>query len=94
MAKSLKIWNGRGFNRTDPQQPASIYVAAYSVADARRVCIEVGYGDPGVSEIQNYWSRGCWGRDMDGIKVERGVWFQVDGEKPKRLVPCGAKVTC
>lgn len=98
--KTLKLWNGRGFDC----RHTHLYVAAYSVADAVRVANEAfrklnGYEDrPDMSrvtahEVRVYWSEGCWGNAMDGITPERGVW-QTNNEfgrtaeerKPVRLI--------
>ena len=90
MAKELKIWNGRPYGVLPPSQwkDSHIFVAAFSIVDARRVCVEVGGSDPGYSEIKNYWSSGCWGNAMEGIPIERGVWVQYGRETPIKL--CGA----
>lgn len=88
--KELKVWNGRGLfaTRSDPlKHVETLCVCAYSKADARRMVNEVvGYGVITVNEINTYWSA-CWGRDMDGIPVERGVWFKYKGTtKMERII--------
>lgn len=87
MAKELRLWNGRPYGvlpRGDWDKGYSIAVAAYSMADARRVCVESGCGDPGINEIRNYWSE-CWGNSMGGITPERGVWKIKHGKPPIKL---------
>ena len=91
MNRKLKLWNGRvygilGWSRKDTDR-LHLSVAAYSVADIRQLCKELGYPDPGAYEINIYWNKGCWGNDMGGVPVERGIWIanQPNG-KPQRLL--------
>lgn len=90
MPRTLKLWNGRpyGVLPQEDWKTAHIFVAAYSAADARRVCVEAGQSDPGANEVSKYWSAGCWGNSMDGVTPERGLWVVhgVDG-MPQRLRP-------
>ena len=84
MAKELRLWNGRPYGVL-PQSEwkhASVCVAAYSIADARRVCVEAGMNDPGANEVTEYWSE-CWGNDMNGIAPERGIWVSKGGQAKK-----------
>ena len=85
---ALKLWNGRGYEvfRDYSRDCPNVYVAAYSIADARRVCIEAGLYDPGAYEITTYWNKGCWGNKMDKVIRTRGLWTCSDdpGEKPLR----------
>ncbi len=84
--KTLKLFNGRGWGSGQ-----HAYVAAYSQADARRVCEELGY-QLTASELKVYWSHGCWGTRMDGITPERGLWLQENWhEVPKRITEKRAK---
>jgi hypothetical protein len=87
--KVLKIWNGRG-----SEDRSHLYLAAYSRADAARLLVEaypyttVGQGIP---ELKNYFVEGCWGKTMDGITPERGVWITRNGyetnQVPERIYP-------
>ena len=101
MAKTLKIWNGRGWGRPryDPKDIHQrlhvpyeeycdhIFVCAHSKAEAVRIVNEVG-GYVSVHEIDVYWSKNCWGKIMKGIEPELGVWgIQNYGDKPVRLYP-------
>lgn len=89
MAKTLKLWNGRAgccYKLTDPAwqgveqfKSGTIYAAAYSRADLRRLIAEYCGQDPGEYEIKNYWSEGHWGDAMTNVTPERGLWL----EKPK-----------
>ncbi len=84
--RKLKIWNGRWFQKGQ----GSIFVAAYSVADAISMVEEMnGYQTRSMaSEIRAYWSKGCWGKQMDGITPERGIWIAKDHySKPERRFP-------
>lgn len=84
MAKQLRLWNGRPYGVLPHSEwkNAHVCVAAYSMEDARRVCLEAGMRDPGVREIKEYWSE-CWGNDMDGITPERGIWVTGFGKAKK-----------
>lgn len=86
MARKLNIWNGRFITRPKNDVDVELYnkhrsihgyVCAYSRADAARVIEEyLGYKPLGIdNEIKVYWSDGCWGRTMDGIEPERGLWI-------------------
>ena len=98
MTKKLKIWNGRGYCCYKPNDPkwsalngkhnAHAYVAAYSRADARRVIHEYCGFMPPDSEIRDYWSEGAWGKSMEGVIPERGLWIQFDrhNSKPERVL--------
>ena len=81
--KKLILMNGRWNNCSQ-----HIYVAAYSKADAVRICSELsGHSRGWISEINNYFSIGCWGNAMTGITPERGAWISDKGysaEKPRR----------
>lgn len=70
--KQLKLWNGYAFPTYSKQR--KVCVAAYSAADARRLFVELGFVDPGASQIRNYWSP-MWGIDMKDVVPERGVWL-------------------
>lgn len=78
MAKTLKLYNGRG-----DKQGEHLYVGAYSRADAARML------DKLYNRGVNYWQReikeyfsDCWGNAMLGIEPRRGVW--VDEKKYER----------
>lgn len=90
MPRTLKLWNGRPYAvlESDDWKDAHLFVAAYSAADARRVCVEAGQRDPGATELSKYWSAGCWGNSMAGVEPERGLWV-VRGIRgvPERLRP-------
>lgn len=84
--KQLRLWNGRW------SVGLHCYVAAYSVADALRLVEQcLGYLPRGMrGEIENYWSPGLWGRTMDGITPERGIWVVREDPPRKalrRLIP-------
>lgn len=87
MVKTLRFWNGRPYGVLPHSEwkDAHIFIAAYSIADARRVCVEAGYGDPGYQEIKEYWSE-CWGNRMAEVKPERGLWVThgYNGEPERR----------
>ena len=96
MAKTLKIWNGRGHflrKHDDPlwdgvahNASSSGYVAAYSRADARRVIAEYTGRDPGETELRDYWSEGAWGSSMSGVTPERGLWISIGRGAPVRVI--------
>lgn len=87
--KSLKIWNGRGHGKYNN---GYIYVAAYS---NKQACELVGkacecYGPISANELTNYYHKGAWGNDMDGIvPTEPCVYVQekrFGTDKPKRII--------
>lgn len=96
MAKTLKLWNGRGYSvrkNDDPiwqQVPyngsVNICAAAYSRADLRRLIEEYCGTAPSDNELKTFWTD-CWGKDMEGIVPERGLWFKYgyDPEKPVKI---------
>ena len=77
--KKLKLFNGGDWGH----QGGHLYVSAYSVKDAadlvnqayRKLSGSENSKVCSVSEIQTYWSKGCWGKSMVGITPERGVWW-------------------
>lgn len=81
--KKIIIMNGRWYDN------GHIYIGAYSIADACRICGELT-GRPSnhyIREINEYFSKGCWGNSMDGVTPERGAWLSKDGrEKPVRVL--------
>ena len=84
--KTLRFWNGRphGILPRTQWEKSHVCIAAYSMADAGRVCVEAGLNDPGAWEIKNYFSE-RWGNDMQGVTPERGVWVTRRGQPPQRM---------
>jgi hypothetical protein len=86
MAKTLKVWNGRGhgdYNRSH------FYVAAYTNKEACELIGKAaGYDRSiGASELKNYYSKNCWGTPMAGITpTEPCVYAQERNETPVRIV--------
>lgn len=82
--KKLIIMNGRFFQNG---KNVHAFVAANSKADANSLLQQASKSTSSfVHEISEYFSIGCWGNPMDGIKIERGVWVQNDRETPKRII--------
>ncbi len=98
MGRTLKIWNGRAYccyKHGDPEWEgisnngsATIFAAAYSRADLRRMIEQYSGVDPGDTEIKVYWCEGSWGMRIEGITPERGLWLKTDctDKPPVRLV--------
>jgi hypothetical protein len=91
MARKLKVWNGRAYGILPASQwkrggePVHIYACAYSVADLQNLCDEPGLHRVPASEVRNYWSS-CWGKPMQGIEPERGIWLAAGySSKPERI---------
>jgi len=96
--KKLKLFNGRDWEH----RGGHLYVAAHSLQDASILISEAyckvrGLVDrPDIrimptSYLREYWFKGCWGTDMDGITPERGVWWGKSNghgmsEKPERIL--------
>ena len=69
--KKIKIFNGRWGTI------GHAYVGALSQKHAVELLNRIpGYGSMTLSELQNYWSKGCWGNAMNGIDPQVGVWVQ------------------
>lgn len=89
--RSLKFWNsGDGlYMRADTPFWAGIphnatvhaYVAAYSVKDLQERVggYSRGGAAPSTGRVRTHWNAGAWGRKMDGITPERGLWLEHDG---------------
>lgn len=91
--KPLRLFNGRPYGilpHMEWNKGGSIthlFIAAYSIADLRRLCVELGLNDPGRYEINEYWNKDAWGTHMDGIEPERGLWIKEDyNSKPERIL--------
>lgn len=82
-ATALRCWNGRPYALGLIDPDLHVCLAAYSIADAQRVCTELGFEKPSYREITEYWSE-RWGNDMAGIVPERGLWFVRERGKPER----------
>jgi len=79
--KKIKIFNGRWGTI------GHAYVGALSQKHAVELLNRItGHGLMTLSELQNYWSKGCWGDSMNGIKIEVGVWIQDRWNKPVKRV--------
>lgn len=81
--KKIIIMNGRW------GRGQHIYIGAYSVADACIICEKLsGSSRCWRSEINNYFSKGCWGNNMNGIEPQRGAWICEDTyrSKPVRVL--------
>lgn len=86
--RKLKCWCGIGQVYQFNESQSNIYVAAYSISDITALCSEVGLVPPNYHEIKNYWVD-TWGKQMDGIPIERGVWISKLHQKmnPIKLEP-------
>ena len=89
--KALKLFNGRDWDC----RGGHLYVAAYSIKDCAKLASEAYREVEGledrpeievvtVNEIRVYWSKGCWGNSMNGIAVERGVWWTPQEHGPDK----------
>jgi hypothetical protein len=87
----LKMYNGGDWGH----QGGHLYVAATSVKDACNLVNEAyrklkGYVDRpdikilNLSYFNKYWVTGCWGKSMDGVVPERGVWWTPQSYGPER----------
>jgi hypothetical protein len=81
---NLKVWNGRGdYSDLD----GHLFVCAATKKQAVELINKAGYscGRMNLRELNGYFNEGCWGRDMNGIAQETGVWFQ---SKEDASAPC------
>jgi hypothetical protein len=81
--KKIKIFNGRWKDCR-----AHAYVGAYTQKHAIELLQQAGHTSMSQSEMSIYWSKGCWGTAMDGIKPQVGVWVREGhyGSPVKRLI--------
>jgi hypothetical protein len=80
--KKIKILNGRWKDCC-----GSAYVGCYTYKQAIELLKQAGYEAITMSEINVYWSKGCWGNAMAGIEPQIGVWIQSGWNSPvKRLI--------
>lgn len=90
--RTLKLFNGRGQYHRTRGETGHLYIAAYSVADALRVLRDAGFELVSRHELDEYFSKGCWGNSMEEVTAERGVWATPPGQdwnpdaKPERLL--------
>lgn len=85
MAKTLKIWNGRGHGKFDR---GHIYVAAFSKKQAAELISQACGYRVSVSEITVYYSP-CWGNPMNGITADEPCVYASEkmyDEKPQRII--------
>jgi hypothetical protein len=93
----MKTYNGRGHEHRDEKgewhRTEHVYIGAESKADAVRVMHEHGFVRFTLHELNCYFAN-CWGRPMDGVCPERGVWITRHRhytETPRRLKPVTRK---
>lgn len=91
--KTLKLYNGGDWK----SEGGHLYVAAYSQKDCCDLVNEAyrkiqGYQNrPDIvcltlSSMRIYWASGCWGAGMNGVPVERGVWWlKAWNAKPEKI---------
>ena len=86
MPRKLQIWNGRGDFSFDGLN-GHIFVAATTKKQAVDLVNKAGYscGRFNLRELNGYYNESCWGRDLNGITPEVGVWFQHKDDSTK---PC------
>jgi len=93
MPREIKKYNGRWHQIGKEQH---IYIGAYSVADACRICTTLSGNDRGWRrEIDVYFCKGCWGNSMKDVTVERGAWVS-EGmfDKPVRVIDANGEKIC
>lgn len=82
-SKKLRLFNGRW----GPGNKQHAYIAAKSMTDAARIAQQAqGPALFSMYELSKYWVKDCWGSAMAGIEIERGLWIQDPGEKPRRVI--------
>jgi hypothetical protein len=90
-SKKTIIMNGRWSTTqrvgSKQQTQSHIYICAYNISDACRMCEKLTGRQSGWrNEIKNYFSIGSWGNTMDGIKQEHGAWVSENYGKPERVL--------
>jgi len=89
IAKGLKLWNGRGTGKYSSND--HFYIAAKSVKQASDLLLKVsgGYVKSLAYEINEYYSKNCWGNAMTGIPADEPCVYLIRGgfgEEPERLI--------
>jgi hypothetical protein len=86
LQKKLYIANGRWKDRQH------IYVCGYNKTDVINILSELSGSRGMQNEFNKSFNKGCWGRTMDGIDIERGAWVTDSNDgSPKRIYPIGAE---
>lgn len=95
MARELKVFNGRDWDC----RGGHLYVCAWSMTDCAYLASKAYRFVNGlehrpdvervsVNEVKVYWSKGCWGDEMEALvpkeKRERGVWWTPSGDGAKK----------
>ena len=89
MAKELKLWNTHRveacrkhgdaiWSAVGPRDFVSIFAAAHSRADLRRLIEEYCGRDPGDAELKHWCLAPSWGKQMENVTPERGLWLRQD----------------
>lgn len=83
--RALKIWNGRVHGSKYERHHA--YVAAYSLKQAAELLSMAFFGSDykdliSTFEISKYYSKGAWGKKMDGIIPTEPCVYLNDGRVP------------
>lgn len=88
MKKKLRLYNG-GQVYTRDFKSCSFYVAAYSFKHCIELLNEATGSNSRASQMNNYWSKDCWGNVMTGIEAtEPCVYYtkEYSDKQPKRLL--------
>jgi len=90
--KKVKLFNGKCYNdhsKNGNRRYSHAYIGAYTQKHAVELMQQAGHVRMTLSELNLYWSKGCWGKAMNGIEPQIGVWIQekeFSNNPPKRLI--------
>jgi len=92
----LKMFNGRGQARRakdgSSKSTGHVFIGARSAAEAVALMHLAGFEDFTRHELDVYFAKNCWGDNMEGIPLQRGVWAMrpgqdyIPGARPDRLI--------
>lgn len=93
MAKKLYLTSGGADECRKPGDPVwkdakngTVYIAANSMADVRRLLEEAGCYVPSVNRLKEYWYSGWNGNSMPAETPFRGIWLKDDKTLEGRAV--------
>jgi hypothetical protein len=83
---TIKMFNGGGVDRRNPKTRAwepvgHYYIGAFSKAEAVALMRLAGFEYYSLHELNEYASKGCWGNQMRGVLLQRGVWIVPPGRE-------------
>lgn len=91
MPKKIKIANGGGLFLS---KTISLYAGYTSVNQLRQMFDSIPQMHPLTQgEFYGWWSRDCWGDNMDGVEPQIGLWVELKwSETPLRIADAAGPI--